>query len=216
MYCEGFCKEFCKSFLENSFVQPFGRGPFITQVQLIYPHQTYPMCISMVVWVWYDCFFGWWPKNHWCIEFYFWNSAGLTTQTQLDGGPGVLFLVKVVPGSNAMLTCSDMTSMTSITSMGSTGRGAWGLEGLLWRQSLAPAQCWLAAASLSSSHSSRTLWLKYLWLTFSPKANINVFILIGILIGSERSLRNADVVSLWVCGWVCLSPLCSTALLRGS
>ena len=36
--------------------------------------------------------------------------------------------------------------------------------------------------------------------------------------GSERSLRSADIVSLWVCGWVSQSVpiiLCSTALLKG-
>ena len=32
-----------------------------------------------------------------------------------------------------------------------------------------------------------------------------------IIFGSERSLRSADVVGLWVCGWVGQSPLCSKA-----
>ena len=37
-----------------------------------------------------------------------------------------------------------------------------------------------------------------------------------VLVGSERSLRSADVMGLWVCMSVCGSPLCSTALLKSS
>ena len=37
-----------------------------------------------------------------------------------------------------------------------------------------------------------------------------------LIFGSERSLRGADVVGGCVGGWVRGSPLCSTALLKGS